>query len=88
MIDAFGSSSDSVIAPARRTFEISPSDSQDLAQFTKAIYVGNGGDIVLQTVGSDTAVTFANVQDGSILDLRCNSVRATGTTASNLVGLA
>ena len=88
MNDPFGSTSDSVIAPAQRAFPITPSDSDDLGSFTKAIYVGTGGTIVLRPVGSDADVSFTNVQNGSILDLRCRAIRASGTTASGIVGLA
>lgn len=87
MSDPFDSASDSIVAPARHAFEIIPSNN-DLASFTKAIYVGTGGTIVLRPVGSDADVTFTNVQDGSILDLRCKAIRADGTTASGIVGLA
>lgn len=88
MTDSFGSASDSLIAPARNAFAITPQDNTDLGAFTKAIYVGTGGTIVLRAIGSETDVTLSNVQDGSILDIRCSAIRATGTSASDIVGLA
>lgn len=88
MTDPFLSSSDSLISPARMAFAITPVDNEDLSLFTKAIYVGTGGDVVLRAVGSDADVTLANVQTGSIIDVRCRAVRASGTTASSIVGLA
>lgn len=88
MIDAFGSTSDSVIAPARQAFAITPNNNDDLPRFTKAIYVGTGGTVVVRAIGSDEDVIFTNMQDGSILDVRCSAVRASGTTASDIVGLA
>ncbi|MEL7444647.1 MAG: hypothetical protein AAGK02_02405 [Pseudomonadota bacterium] len=86
--DPFENSSDSLIAPARDCFTITPDDSADLTRGTKAIYVGNGGDIVIRAVDAGQDVTFRNVISGSILDVRVRAVRATGTTASELVGLA
>lgn len=88
MSDPFSSSSDSVIAPARHAFPIAPDNISDLPSFTKALYIGTGGAIVLRAVGSDADVTFTNVQDGSILDVRCRAIRAAGTTATGIVGLA
>ena len=88
MTDPFESVGDSLIAPARKAFAVIPSDADELSEFTKAIYVGSGGTLVLRPVGSDMDVTFANLQDGSILDVRCRAIRASGTTASNIVGLS
>jgi hypothetical protein len=88
MSDPFYSTSDSLVAPARQAFGITPNDSQDLTLFTKAIYVGTGGSITLRTVNSDADVVFNNVQSGSILDIRCRAIRTTGTSAAGIVGLA
>ena len=88
LIDKFDKAVDSLIAPSIDCFEIAPSDSQDLPNATKAIYVGTGGDIVLRTIGSDTDVIFRNVASGSILDIRVSAIRATGTSAQDIVGLA
>jgi len=86
--DPFASSANSVIAPAADCFAIAASDVSDLAKATKAIFVGTGGTIVLRAVESANDVTFRNVPDGSILDVRVRAIRATGTTADDIVGLA
>jgi len=86
--DKFNAAVDSVIAPARNCFSITPSDTGVLPVLPKAIYVGNGGDIMVRAVDGSADVKFANVPSGAILDIRVTSVRATGTTATNLVGLA
>ncbi len=88
MSDSFASVSDSLTAPAREAFSISPNDSSDLSTSTKAIYVGLGGNITLRTVGSAEDVTFVNVASGTTLDIRCRAIRSTGTSAANIVGLA
>ncbi|WP_108792108.1 spike base protein, RCAP_Rcc01079 family [Erythrobacter sp. Alg231-14] len=88
MTDPFGSTSDSVTAPARQAFAITPDDNAELSTFAKAIYVGRGGDVMLRAVGSESDVTFVNVGGGTILDVRCRAIRVTGTTAAEIVGLA
>jgi hypothetical protein len=86
--DAFASAANSLISPAHDCFAIVPNDASDLVQATKAIYVGTGGDIVLRAVGSQSDVTFRNVISGSILDIRVCAIRATDTSAADIVGLA
>lgn len=80
--------SDSPSSPARECFAITPSDSAELTLVTKAIYVGTGGDIAIVPVGGAAPVTFRNVPDGGVLDVRARAIHATGTTAADLVGLA
>lgn len=86
--DTFSSTIDSVIAPASNCFALVPSDAEELAVATKAIYVGDGGNIVLRSLSGVADVVFANVPSGSVIDVRARYVRATGTTATSLVGLA
>ena len=52
----------------------------------KAIYVGGAGNISLVTNDGAT-VTFTAVPVGTILPVAAQRVRATGTTATNLIGL-
>lgn len=86
--DPFSSVSDSLIAPARVAIPITPSDSAELPGATKAIYVGTGGDITLRMIDSASDVSFRNIASGTVLALRLVAVRATGTTAGNIIGLA
>lgn len=86
--DPFESAADSPIAPSEFCFAIEPSDTAGLMQATKAIYVGGGGDVTVRTVRADADVTFRNVPSGSILDIRVNAVRSSGTSATDLVALA
>lgn len=86
--DNFGSSIDSLIAPARNCFSVTPHDVSALSALPKAIYVGTGGTLVLRAVDSAQDVTFVNVANGSVLDVRATFIRATGTTAANIIGLA
>lgn len=86
--DPFANALESVVAPATDCFAIAPDDNAELPSATKALFIGVGGDIVLRPVAGDTDVTFRNLPDGSVLDVRVRAIRASGTTASNLVGLA
>lgn len=86
--DKFEHVADGLTAPAEETFAISPNDNAELPQITKAIYVGEGGNVTLRASRSDIDTVFRNLPTGAILDVRVSAVRATGTTASNLIGLA
>ena len=86
--DKFYNSSDSLIAPASVCFAIVPSDALELPEVTKALYVGTGGQVTLVPTDNSDPVTFVNVPSGAILDVRVAQVRATGTDAADLVGLA
>lgn len=86
--DLFALQSDSLSSPARRAFAIVPHVADPLQALPKAIYVGTGGTLVLRAVGSDADVTFKNLANGQIIDVRASHVRATGTTAADIIGLA
>lgn len=86
--DIFRQSISSTITPAERCFPITPNDSEDLHLATKALYVGQGGDVTLIPVRGKEEVTFRNISSGSILDVRVKAIRLSGTTAADLVGLA
>lgn len=87
-LDPFDEFRDSPVAPSRLTFAISPDDLSDLPIVPKAIYVGTGGTIVLRALDSDQDSVFTNLASGTILPVRARAIRATGTTAADLVGLA
>lgn len=68
---------------------VSTSDSADLAQIPKALFIGTGGNIAL-TLANDTtgtSVTFKNVPSGTVLPVRPSRVWATNTTATDIVAL-
>lgn len=86
--DPFENSTDSLITPAKTAFAITPDDVADLPSVTKALYVGNGGDITVRPVDADADVTFRNLVTGTVLPVRMSAVRSSGTTATDMVGLA
>jgi len=76
----------SMLTPSRDYFAITPHNSTNFAFRCRAIRVGGGGDVV--AVREDgTAVTFKNCYAGEVLDIVAIRVNATGTTATDLVGL-
>ena len=87
-LDPFERTTDSPMAPAEDCFAIVPSDTLDLPRATKAIYIGFSGDVALIPVRGTLPVVFKKVIAGTILDVRVRAIRATGTTAADLVGLA
>lgn len=87
MPDRFKTYSKSLEGPATHGFAVSPSDSGPLEEITRALYVGTVGDIAL-TLSSGATVTLANVPAGTVLPIRVSAVKATGTTAGHIVGLA
>jgi hypothetical protein len=78
---------DHVSAPARRCIAVTPSDSDNLGAVTKAVYVGVEGDVSLVPIDNpdNAGILFKNVPSGSWLPVRARRIRATGTTATNLV---
>ena len=88
MADKYARTTNSLIAPAGSSFAVTPDDSAILPIIGKALYVGTGGDLTVQLVHDDNDRLFKNVPDGAILDLRVSHVRAAGTTAADIVGLA
>ena len=87
-IDRFAQFPAVPFGPAKAVFAIAPSDAQDLPYVTAGLYVGGAGDIYLRDLTSGALVTLRNVPAGTILPLRTAHVHATGTSATNLVGLA
>jgi hypothetical protein len=80
----------SVTNPALNALAITAADA-DLADFTRGIYVGTGGDLAVVMAGEDlateTVVVFKNVASGSILPIRVRQIRTTLTTATDIIAL-
>jgi hypothetical protein len=73
--------------PAEHAAVVTPSNSEDLAAWTRAIYVGGAGNITLDTVGGESSVLFSAIPAGTILPVRARRIRSTGTTATLIVAL-
>ena len=86
MQDRFADRSPSTDGPAFHGFAITPSDSANLPEVTRGLYVGTAGAVrVLMASGAE--ITFANIAAGTILPIRAQRVLASGTTATLVLGL-
>jgi hypothetical protein len=87
MPDDFANHDTGLTSPAQSATAILPSDSTDLPRATRALYVGQAGDLKVRMVSGEV-ILFAGVLAGALYPLRVDRVLATGTTASGLVGLS
>ncbi|SEN60055.1 hypothetical protein SAMN05192583_3117 [Sphingomonas gellani] len=81
-LDNFG---DSPLAPSRSVLTVVPSDTTALSRLPKALYVGTGGHVTLRCADDGADVVFRNVPAGTIIRARARYVRATGTTAADIL---
>lgn len=84
MIDTFAKHTRSLTSPPEHALAITPADA-DLAQVTRALYVGTGGDVAVRMFDG-SSVTLVNVPSGTLLPLRVARVLP-ASTASNILGL-
>ena len=59
---------------------------QTLDDSHTALYVGVGGNVVL-TMQSGSDATFTNLASGQILPVKFSAIKATNTTATNMLAL-
>lgn len=74
--------------PSRAPFAITPHDVNKLAVIPSAVHVGGAGDITLRGIDGAADVVLKGLLAGSTLNIQPEYIRATGTTATFLVGLA
>jgi hypothetical protein len=86
MPDRFSRNLPSLVSPATAAFTITPSDTLDLPEVTRAVYIGASGALAVR-MSSGQTITFSGVIGGSTLPIRIDRVLATGTTATGVVGL-
>ncbi len=70
---------------ATSAFDITPDDDNNLATPASGLFVGTGGDLVIEIGGSD-AVTMKNIPDGTFLPIVATKVWDTDTTAEDIIG--
>jgi hypothetical protein len=75
--------------PATAALAVTPHDTNTVDY--ASLYVGGAGNITLTTLhpttGVATDVLFTGVPAGTILPVHCTRVKATGTTATSIVGM-
>lgn len=87
MPDQFSNNADQVSAPATRAVAVTPHDSNALTDIPKALFVGTGGTIAMRGVNGASDQSWKNVPSGSVLPFRAQYIRATGTTAADILAL-
>lgn len=69
---------------------VTPSDSSDITGATAntpaTLFVGTGGNINVITLGGSTLL-LKNIADGSFLPIQVTRVKATNTTATDIVAI-
>lgn len=88
MANEFEYQADAEFTPSRAPYAITPDDATELPRIPKGIYVGTGGDVTLRGVEGDTDVTYRNLPNASYILVRARFIRATGTTATDLIAEA
>lgn len=86
MADLFKDHVSGLESPPRFARAVTPSDSADLPQIPRALYINTAGEIVaiLEGDADDAAQTYTVVV-GQILVGHWRRVLATGTTSTNLI---
>jgi hypothetical protein len=72
--------------PAVLAAPVTLSDTTDISPKPRALYIGVGGDVVVQMTNGDQ-ITFKNAVAGSIIPISVKRVLSTGTVASSIVAL-
>lgn len=83
-MDQFSAHTTSLESPASSAVAITPSDEIDLAQVSRAVYVGGTGDLAV-TMKDGNNATFKNLIGGTVMAIRVSRVQSTGTTATDIV---
>ncbi|KQU53218.1 hypothetical protein ASG67_10440 [Sphingomonas sp. Leaf339] len=90
MPDPFAGVFSGVSDPGERAAAITPSDTADLPETPKSLYVGTGGDIAMigdNEPSGSVPVIWRNVPAGAIVPFRPRRIRATDTTAADIVAI-
>ena len=74
-------------SPALNAVAVTPHDSTNLAEPSRALYIGVTGDVSLELTESGSAIVFKNVPAGTVLPVRVSRVNATATTATDIVAI-
>ena len=84
-VDKFEGSGQSLTSPAAGHFDVTPSDSVDLAIYTRAINVAGTGTVQVTDINDVTGPVY--VAAGVAFPIRAKRIWATGSTATGIVGL-
>ena len=85
-IDHHANQAEGLTSPYNDAASVTPSDTVDLTNTTRALYIGSQGTISVVMSGSGNTVSFT-LDKHEILPVRVTRVNATGTSCSNIVAL-
>lgn len=88
MTDEFSGVQDSESGPSRAPYAITPHDVNELPNIPKGIFVGTGGNVTLRGKEGAADVVYKNLPNASYIAVAAKYVRATGTTATDLIAEA
>jgi len=75
-------------SPAKSSFSITPHATNEVgAYIPRFLYVGGAGTLAMRLANDTADVSYIGVQAGTTLRVRPSHIRASGTTATGLVGL-
>jgi len=87
MADVYHNAAAGMESPAWDAAAVTPDNGADLARVaTRALFIGSPGDITV-VMSSGTEVVFRGLAAGSVLPIRVDRVKATGTDAADIVAL-
>jgi|TARA_R110000796_G_scaffold106972_6_gene217598 hypothetical protein len=69
---------------AIKSVDVTPDDNNDLAIIGAIIFVGTGGNLEVTTVSGDTVI-YKNLPDAYTLPVQVRRVKATNTTATDII---
>ena len=72
--------------PSAGFIPVTPSDTVDIRKGSRALYIGESGNLVVRARDSDTNVTFVAVPVG-VLPISVDRVLSASTTAASIVAL-
>ena len=72
--------------PAQDAEVVVKSDSVNLVQVSRALWVGVSGDVSVEMVGVGTAIVFKGIQ--GLLPVSVTRVNSTNTTATDIVAIS
>lgn len=70
--------------PSRNDATVTPSDAT-AQPVGRGLYVGTGGNVTVRLAESTADTVYKNVPSGTLLPIACQFIRATGTTAADMI---
>lgn len=72
---------------ARRAVAVTPHDVNALSEVPKCLFIGTTGNVTARLIEDTVDTVYKNLPNGSYLLIQAQYVRATGTTAADIVAL-